>query len=178
MTTMTQYGDVTLSGEVKPEWVDYNNHMNLAYYLVAFDLATDQFFERLGIGKAASDRCGETEFALETHVSYRHEVRTGEVFWIRTLLVGYDRNKLHLLHSMFTSHSSEPVSLNEVLTLHVDVALRRAKRFRPEMLEAIRGVAMRHRQHTELAGAVGRSIKPIGWPDLQSAISRTMDQVT
>ena len=29
------------SSRVRPEWIDYNGHMNVAYYVAAFDEATD-----------------------------------------------------------------------------------------------------------------------------------------
>ena len=34
---------------VRPEWIDYNGHMNVAYFVLAFDYATDAFLEFLGM---------------------------------------------------------------------------------------------------------------------------------
>ena len=36
---------------VRPEWIDYNGHMNVGYYLVAFDQATERLCEHFGVGE-------------------------------------------------------------------------------------------------------------------------------
>ncbi len=37
--------------EVASEWIDYNGHMNMAYYNVAFDqYGTDYLLDQLGLG--------------------------------------------------------------------------------------------------------------------------------
>ena len=36
-------------GLIVPEWIDYNGHMNVAYYVLVFDRATDDFFDFMGL---------------------------------------------------------------------------------------------------------------------------------
>ena len=42
-------GIVTSHGIVKPEWLDYNDHLNVAYYVLLFDLGIDAFKAVVGI---------------------------------------------------------------------------------------------------------------------------------
>ena len=63
---------------VRPEWIDHNGHMNMGYYLVVFDLATDAWFRYLGLDEAYRQRHRATTFCLEAHVSYHREVREGD----------------------------------------------------------------------------------------------------
>ena len=63
---------------VRPEWVDYNNHMNVAYYVLVFDHATDAVFDRLDLGEAYRETTGCSLFVAEAHVTYEQEVSAGD----------------------------------------------------------------------------------------------------
>ena len=63
---------------VRPEWINSNGHMNLAYYVVVFDLATDKLYAALGIGDAYRDATGNSCFTAETHTVYEREVHHGD----------------------------------------------------------------------------------------------------
>ena len=67
-----------LEGEVLPEWIDANGHMNLAYYVVLFDQATDLLYDALGVGQAYRNATGNSTFTAETHTLYEREVLEGE----------------------------------------------------------------------------------------------------
>src|SRR5215469_2612565 len=107
---------------VAPEWVDYNGHMNVAYYVLAFDRATDHLFDYLGIGEAYRRVSNHSMFALEAHVTYQNELRRGEVFEIETRLIDADHKRLHLFHTMTKSATHEPAATIEMMALHVDLA--------------------------------------------------------
>ncbi len=117
---------VTHRGIVRPEWVDDNGHMNLAYYLVLFDAGSDAMFEVLGIGQAYRAAVGCTSFAAETHLVYESEMREGDAAEIRTTVVGVDEKRLHLAHEMYRVGEEARVALQEILFVSVDLATRRA----------------------------------------------------
>ena len=72
MTLPTPFS--TAGAVVRPEWIDYNGHMNVGYYHVAFDVAADVFFEFLGLDPGFRERHGSTTFALEAHLNFLREV--------------------------------------------------------------------------------------------------------
>ena len=69
---------------VRPEWIDSNGHMNLAYYVVVFDLATDRLYDALGIGNAYREATGNSCFTAETHTIYEREVKVGDGLRVAT----------------------------------------------------------------------------------------------
>ena len=64
--------------KVRPEWIDHNGHMNVAYYVLGFDYATDAFFDYLGLGQSYLQRANGSTFAVEMNVSYVREVHEGD----------------------------------------------------------------------------------------------------
>ena len=110
---------------VRPEWIDANGHMNLAYYVVVFDHATDGVFDVLGIGDAYRQASGHACFAVETHTVYARETVVGDPLRVASRLLGADGKRLHLFHEMLHVPSGEVAAAHEIMTLHVDLASRR-----------------------------------------------------
>lgn len=129
---------------VRPEWIDRNGHMNLAYYVVAFDHATDLVFDALGIGEAYSESSGNSLFIVETHILYERELRAGERVRVRSRLIGADAKRLHLAHEMFAAGETARAAMQELLALHVDMSARRAAPFPPDRLARIGETAAAH----------------------------------
>ena len=111
---------------VRPEWVDYNGHMNVAYYVLIFDHATDAALDQLDVGEAYRRRAGCSVFVGEMHVTYRQEVMEGDELTVATRLLASDDRRLVLFHEMSCPRFATPVAGNEVLCVHVDLATRRA----------------------------------------------------
>ena len=115
------------SGEVtvRPEWIDANNHMNLAYYTVAFDLATDTIYEVFDCGYSYKDRTGFGTFAAESHNMYEAELVLGETARIVTYVIGVDAKRVHLAHEMYRVRDGKRAATQELMYLHVDLGIRR-----------------------------------------------------
>jgi acyl-CoA thioester hydrolase len=113
---------------VKPEWIDRNGHLNLAYYIVIFDLATDALFDALGIGSRFTDRTGSSLFIVETHTTYERELRLDERVGVKALILGADAKRLHFVHEMFRGDGSRAAA-HELMAIHVDMATRRTAPF-------------------------------------------------
>ena len=84
----------TWRGNVKEEWCDYNGHLNLAYYVVIFDLATDAFYDAVGLGETYKNITNHSWFTAESHVCYVSEVFAGTEIYCTTQLIGFDKNAL------------------------------------------------------------------------------------
>ena len=114
------------TGRVKPEWIDVNGHMNLAYYLLAFDQGTDTLLHRHGIGSTYTRTTNCGFFVLETHLTYDRELLEGEPFRISTQILGLDPKRLHYFHAMYHAEKGFLAATNEIMAVHVDLAVRRA----------------------------------------------------
>ena len=117
---LSLYGDT-----VRSEWIDFNGHMNVAYYVLAFDRATDRLLEHLGLGEEYARRENNSVFVVDMNVTYRMELRDGESFNVTTQLLGFDQKRIHFFHEMFRD-GGDLVATNEILALHVDLSIRRA----------------------------------------------------
>jgi acyl-CoA thioester hydrolase len=119
-------------GEVLPEWIDLNGHMNLAYYTVLFDHATDLLFETIGIGRQYKDATGYGTFVVETHNRYERELLVGERVQITSLILGTDQKRIHLAHEMYRVADAARAATQELLFLSIDLTRRRVVPFLPE----------------------------------------------
>jgi acyl-CoA thioester hydrolase len=116
------------TAEVLPEWIDRNGHLNLAYYIVIFDQATDALFDALGIGSRFTDITGTSLFIVETHTTYERELKLGEQVSVNATLIGADAKRLHFTHEMFRTDGTRAAS-HELMAVHVDMATRRSAPF-------------------------------------------------
>jgi acyl-CoA thioester hydrolase len=116
----------TYRTDVLPEWIDYNGHMNVAYYVLVFDRGTDGLLDRLGLGEAYRRSSNFTLYALEAHVSYLREVRVGDPLVVTTQLVAGDAKRLHFFHFMHHAEAGYLAATEELMTLHVDLTGPRA----------------------------------------------------
>lgn len=110
---------------VLPEWIDYNGHMNVAYYLLAFDHATDSFLDYLGLDAGHREATGGTTFAGDIHLTYQREVREGDPLRITTLLLGYDEKRIRFINHMYHAEQGFLASTMESLSLYVDLERRK-----------------------------------------------------
>jgi acyl-CoA thioester hydrolase len=144
-------------GVVLPEWIDNNGHMNLAYYVVLFDKATDLLFDTLGLGEPYREVTGNATFAAESHTAYQREVRVGERVRVVPYLLGADSKRLHYFHEMFHAKEGHLIATQELLSLHIDMSIRRVAPF-PDELHARIQAAVRARSDQPLPDGVGRRI--------------------
>ena len=117
---------------VLPAWIDYNGHMNLAYYVVVFDQATDALYDRLGIWLPYRQATGNSCFTVETHTIYEQEVKLGDRVRVHTHLLGADAKRLHYFHEMFHVGEGYRAAVQELMALHVDLSVRRTTPFPPD----------------------------------------------
>ena len=147
----------TFEGEVLPQWIDANGHLNLAYYVVLFDQATDLLYDEIGVGQAYRDATGNSTFTAETHTMYEREVRVGERVRVVPHLLGADAKRLHYFHEMFHAEHGHRVAAQELIALHIDLSVRRVAPFPPELSVRLQS-AVRARAGQKLPSGVGRRI--------------------
>lgn len=130
---------------VDPGWIDYNGHMNLAYYVLAFDHATDEFFDYIGLGVAYLEANNCSTFTLEAHVTYERELMAGDRMRFETQLLDHDAKRLHYMHMMYHAEEGYLASTNELISLHVDMTARRSSAMPRSVIDRLDQVAAAHR---------------------------------
>ncbi len=111
---------------VHPDWIDYNGHMNVAYYNLAFDRAVDQLFDLIDIGVGYAQRTDKSAFVVETHVNYIREVVEGDPLSFTLQLLDMDQKRLHYFLRMYHAAGGYLAATREQLSVHVDLAARRS----------------------------------------------------
>ena len=107
---------------VEPSWIDYNGHLNMAYYNVLFDRAVDEAYALAGIGEAYLKKRKHSAFTAEVHVRYLRELHAGDPVRVTFQLLDFDSKRLHFFEQLFHATEGWVSATCESLSLHVDMA--------------------------------------------------------
>jgi acyl-CoA thioester hydrolase len=118
---------------VDPEWIDYNGHLNMAYYNVLFDRAVDETYELIGVGSEYVASRRQSIFTAEVHVRYLRELHAGDQVRVTFQLIDYDAKRLHYFEQLFHAAGGWVSATSENLSLHVDMASRKTAAFPQEV---------------------------------------------
>ena len=133
------------STTIGPEWIDYTGHMNVAFYVLAFDHATDAFFDFLGLTDDYRRDNNASAFALAAHVNYLRELHEGDTVRIETQLIDHDHRRMHFFHAMFDEKDGYRAATSEWINTHVDMTARRSADVFPPVHERLAAVLAAHR---------------------------------
>lgn len=125
MPTTAYAGVEVIRGKVLPEWIDVNNHMNVAYYVLAFDTAVDALWEKFGITEDHINVSQSSTFAVESHVTWQRELTLDEPYIITSQLLAYDAKRIHQFMRMYHAEKHYLAATAEWMNLHVDLSIRR-----------------------------------------------------
>ena len=141
---------------VEEDWIDYNGHLNMAYYNVLFDRAVDEAYELLGIGQDYI-RTRHSTFTAEVHVRYLRELHSGDPVRVTFQLLDFDHKRIHYFEQLFHATDGWVSATSENLALHVDMD---AKKVAPLPEAAMRSLARMRASHVRLPRpeAAGRRI--------------------
>ena len=139
---------------VRPEWCDYNNHLNMSFYILIFDHGTDVFHANLGLDKEYRLSSNCSTFAVETHTNYMAEVHEGDEVCVTTQLLDHDEKRLHYFHRMYHAEKGFLSATTEIMTVHVDLGARKVVRMADQIQARAAELFDVHRDlpHPERAG--------------------------
>ena len=121
--------------KVIKEWTDYNGHLNVAYYIRIFDIAADIMLDDLKMGGESAKKDKRTTFVAEMHTNYYQEVKLDEEVDSHLTFVDHDKKRIHYKLSMFHKEKKYLAATNEVLSLYVDLNLRKVTEFDPDRVK-------------------------------------------
>jgi acyl-CoA thioester hydrolase len=142
---------------IEPQWIDYNGHLNVAYYNVLFDRAIDEVYELIGLGPAYLKQHGHSTMVAETHVRYLRELREIDAVRVSVQLLGCDAKRIHLFEQLLHATENWVSATCESLTLHVDMTAKKVAPFPDSVVRLIERMKTAHSVLPRPNGA-GRSI--------------------
>jgi acyl-CoA thioester hydrolase len=118
---------------VEPQWIDYNGHLNMAYYNVLFDRAVDETYALIGVGGDYVAKCRHSVFTAEIHVRFLRELHAGDPVRVTFQLLDYDEKRLHYFEQLFHADEGWVSATSENLSLHVDMNASKTAAFTREV---------------------------------------------
>ena len=142
---------------VLPEWIDYNGHMNVAFYVLAFDHATDAFLDHIGLDHGYKKEANCTTFVVDMNVCYLGEVLEGDPLRFTTHLINSDEKRLHYFHRMYHAEKGYLAATNELMTVHISLKSRRVAPMREDIQQRVTTIKESH-AHLPSPEQAGRQI--------------------
>lgn len=146
---------VSSTMRIEPSWIDYNGHLNMAYYHVLFDRALEEGFGAAGLGQDYLEARNASFFAAEVHTLYKRELKVDDTVRVTLQLIDFDEKRIHCYLEIRHAREGWVAASMEGLSLHVDMATRKVTPF-PEDIAA--NLAVMKAAHTRLGRpqALGR----------------------
>ena len=117
---------------IKSEWTDYNNHLNMAYYVLIFDVAWEVMLKKFNMGEQSAKSSGMSTMVVETNTTYDNEIKEGDQVEILLTFFDHDKKRLHFKMEMIEKKTNKLSSTIEMLSLHVDLNKRKVAEFDQE----------------------------------------------
>jgi acyl-CoA thioester hydrolase len=139
---------------VDPAWIDYNGHLNMAYYSVLLDRAVDEVFELLGCGADYVKTRQLSFFTAEVHIRYLRELRSGDPVRVTFQLLDFDLKRMHCFEQLFHAEAGWVSATSENMSLHVDMAAKKTAPFPRELAKRLTQMKNAHAMlpRPEMAG--------------------------
>src|SRR4030081_1760730 len=131
--------------QIEPQWIDYNGHLNMAYYNVMFDRAIDELWFKRGIGPGYMKERHSSTFTAECHVRYLREIHLGDPVQVSVLLVAADEKRLHTFQELHHATEGWLSATSENMSVHIDMAARKTAPFPADIRARIEALANAHR---------------------------------
>ena len=120
---------------IKKEWTDYNNHMNMAYYVLVFDQLWEIILEKFKMGEQSAKTTNMSTMVVETHTTYNSEVKEGDEVEINLTFFDHDKKRIHFKMQMIEKSSKKLSATLEMLSLYIDLNKRRVAEFEDEKVK-------------------------------------------
>ena len=120
---------------IKKEWTDYNNHMNMAYYVLVFDQIWEIILEKFKMGEQSAKSTKMSTMVVETHTTYNNEVKEGDEVEINLTFFDHDKKRLHFKMEMIEKSSKKLSATLEMLSLYIDLSKRKVSEFEKEKVK-------------------------------------------
>ena len=116
------------------EWTDYNNHMNLSYYILVFDMGAEVILSKFKMGEHSAKTTKKSTMVVETHTTYNNEVKEGDEVNVFLSHFDHDKKRLYYKLEMYDKSKNTLSATTEVLSLYIDLNLRKVSEFEKEKL--------------------------------------------
>jgi acyl-CoA thioester hydrolase len=129
--------------QVRPEWLDYNGHLNDASYAIVLTAAHELLLEHLGLSAAYRESHQASMFTVELHLHYLAEVSAGQTLTASTVVTEADHKRLRLRSELYADQTL--AATGDCLYLHVDTNAGRTAPLPPDRQARVDALLVAHR---------------------------------
>ena len=122
---------------IKKEWIDYNNHMNMAYYVLVFDDVWEIMLEKFLMGEKSAKSSNRSTMVVETHTTYNNEIKLDDEVEINLSFFDHDKKRLHYKMEMIDKSSGKLSATLEMLSLYIDLNKRKVTEFEEDKVKVM-----------------------------------------
>ena len=121
------------SKKIIKDWTDYNGHMNVAYYVLIFDLfGAEVLMDKFNMGEESAKTTKKSTMVVESHITYNQEVKEGDEVDVNLLYFDHDKKRLQYKLEMIHKEKKFLASTIEILSLYIDLNQRKVSEFENE----------------------------------------------
>ena len=124
-----------ITKKIIKEWTDYNNHMNLSYYILVFDMGAEIILSKFKMGEHSAKTTKKSTMVVETHTTYNQEVKEGDEVDVSLTYFNHDKKRLHYKLEMYNKAKNVLSATTEVLALYIDLNKRKVADFENEKIK-------------------------------------------
>ena len=110
---------------IEDGWVDYNGHLNQAYYGVLFDRAVDHALLPVGLGPDYIAARNLSFMTVECHTCFVRELFRTDPVRVVSRILDVDDKRLHMFCELVHATDGWLSATSEWMFLHTDMATRR-----------------------------------------------------
>ena len=134
------------SQKILKEWTDYNNHMNVAYYVLIFDLyGAEKLMTLFDMGEASAKNTKKSTMVVESHITYNQEVKEGDEVDVNLIYIDHDKKRLQYKLEMIHKEKKYLASTIEILSLYVDLGERKVSEFENKKIQLMKEFIDKHK---------------------------------
>ena len=119
------------------DWIDYNGHMNLSYYILVFDMGAEVILSKFNMGEHSAKTTKKSTMVVETHTNYIREVKQNDEVIVSLSHLDHDKKRLHYKLEMREKSTNDLSATTEVLALYMDLGKRKVSEFEEEKVKII-----------------------------------------
>ena len=129
------------------EWTDYNNHMNLSYYILVFDMGAEVILSKFKMGEHSAKTTKKSTMVVETHTTYNQEVREGDEVDVFISYFDHDNKRLQYKLEMYDKAKNTLSATTEILALYIDLNIRKVAEFEPEKIKIMNDYILNNKKN-------------------------------
>jgi acyl-CoA thioester hydrolase len=124
-----------ITKKIIKEWTDYNNHMNLSYYILVFDMGAEVILSKFKMGEHSAKTTKKSTMVVETHTTYNSEVKEGDEVDVSLTYFDHDNKRLHYKLEMHDKTKNILSATTEILALYINLNKRKVVDFENEKIK-------------------------------------------